>query len=195
MRKSTTNHQLKKKGTPANLPKLYSPINNESFDIFNDKEDNISYYESKKQEQNILKNKTYPKTYRESLIKSRIGQGIFRENLLSEFNSKCIFTKINIPTLLIASHIKPWNKSDDQEKLDWNNGLLLSPTFDKLFDKGFISFTDDSELLISRDLSNEIIKELGIELGKKYNLKLNDKKKEYLKYHRINIFESKYNFE
>jgi len=64
----------------------------------------------------------------------------------------------------------------------------LSPTFDKLFDKGFISFTDNSELLISRYLSNEIINELGIEIGRKYNLKLNDKKKEYLKYHRMNIF-------
>jgi len=64
----------------------------------------------------------------------------------------------------------------------------LSPTFDKLFDKGFISFTDNSELLISRYLSNEIINELGIEIGRKYNLKLNDKKKEYLKYHRNVIF-------
>ncbi|MCL8209626.1 HNH endonuclease [Spiroplasma attinicola] len=163
-------------------------IDNKSFDMFDNEADNISYYESKKQIQNIFKNKIYSKTYRESLIKSRVGQGIFRENLLQEFNGKCIFTEINIPTLLIASHVKPWNKSNDQEKLDWNNGLLLSPTFDKLFDKGFISFTDDSKLLISRDLSNEIIKELGIEIGKKYNLKLNDKKRKYLKFHRINIF-------
>jgi len=66
----------------------------------------------------------------------------------------------------------------------------LSPTFDKLFDKGFISFTDNSELLISRYLSNEIINELGIEIGRKYNLKLNNEKKEYLKYHRINIFKA-----
>jgi len=75
--------------------------------MFDNEEDNVSYYESKKQEQNIFKNKTYSKTYRESLIKSRIGQGNFRENLLKEFDSKCIFTEINIPTLLIASHIKP----------------------------------------------------------------------------------------
>jgi|GEM_PF-6434851 len=75
--------------------------------MFDNEADNISYYESKKQIQNIFKNKTYSKTYRESLIKSRVGQGIFRENLLQEFNGKCIFTEINIPTLLIASHIKP----------------------------------------------------------------------------------------
>ena len=78
-------------------------------------------------------------TERESIVKSRIGQGQFRESLL-DYWSTCAVTGCQEPKLLRASHIKPWSKSEVTERLSLYNGLLLSPTLDICFDSGFISF-------------------------------------------------------
>jgi predicted restriction endonuclease len=91
---------------------------------------------------------------------------------------------------LIASHIKPWRDSNNEEKLDGNNGLLLSPHLDKLFDKGFISFSELGEILISSSEVGIILKKWGIDT----NINIggfNRKQKEYLDYHRQKIFQKK----
>ncbi len=82
---------------------------------------------------------TKPKiTERNGLITSRVGQGAYRLKVLEKWEYKCAV--LNIPTspILIASHIKPWRFSNDEERLDPNNGILLSPNIDALFDINII---------------------------------------------------------
>jgi hypothetical protein len=92
-------------------------------------------------------------TEKETLILSRRGQGKYRENLIKIWG-KCSISGYPDYRLLVASHIKPWNKSNNTERIDPFNGLLLLPTYDKLFDLGLISFSEGGEILISNQLKN-----------------------------------------
>ena len=95
-------------------------------------------------------------TQKQQLVKARRGQGVFKSNVrLNE--RKCRVTGIADPRFLIASHIKPWAESSDEEKLDGCNGLLLSPHVDLLFDRGFISFENDGTLLVSSKLNPTVL--------------------------------------
>jgi hypothetical protein len=85
-------------------------------------------------------------TEKTQLIKARIGQGIYRHRLL-QIEKRCRLTGVSDIKFLIASHIKPWRLSDNLEKLDGNNGLLLSPHVDCLFDKGWLSFKNNGDVL------------------------------------------------
>lgn len=106
--------------------------------------------------------RSIPLTEKIQLIKSRIGQGRFRLDLLDNCG-KCPMTEIDDPQLLIASHIKPWSVSTNAERLDIHNGLMFTPTFDKLFDNGLISFEDNKRIIISPWLSNSTVEKLRIE--------------------------------
>jgi hypothetical protein len=88
-----------------------------------------------------------PSTTKEQLIQARVGQGTFRAKVLT-VETMCRLTGVSDARFLIASHIKPWKDSDDGERLDGNNGLMLAPHADKLFDRGWISFNDDGTLLV-----------------------------------------------
>lgn len=102
-------------------------------------------------------------TVRKSLILARRGQGEFRANVES-IERSCRLTGITNPSLLIASHIKPWRLCDSaQERLDGMNGLLLTPDADHLFDRGFISFEDDGEILISPRVDPADLRRLGFD--------------------------------
>jgi HNH endonuclease len=68
-------------------------------------------------------------------------EGLFKERV-RRFEDACRITKVSNQTHLIASHCKPWRDSDDEERLDGENGLLLTPSMDHLFDRGFISFEE-----------------------------------------------------
>ncbi len=140
-----------------------------------------------RQEENIEHNASLPKEKKEKLLQARKGQGQYRKDLLDE-KSECIITRINDERLLIASHIKPWSVSDEKEKVDHYNGLALSPTYDRMFDQGFISFEDDATILISPYISPLNLRKLNLVPDKKYDIPNIDKRKEYLKYHRTNIF-------
>ena len=131
---------------------------------------------------------TIKETERQALVKSQIGQGKFREQLMKKYDSACIITGITIKKLLIASHIKPWAVSDNYERLSEDNGLLLSPTFDRLFDGGLITFSDDGILYISSQLNTVDIKRLHINSGEKFDLKINRDVMRNLEYHRDVIF-------
>ena len=127
------------------------------------------------------------KKEKERLIKARVGQGAYREKLLEECPF-CPFTLVDDERLLIASHIKPWVKSTDKEKIDPKNGFMFTPTYDKLFDRGFITFADDKSLIVSPWLSSMNQERLSIYTGKLIDkLNLDEERKEYLKYHRENI--------
>ena len=161
------------------------------FKMFIDyKSDIVGYVmpEEKEQEKQIEEDKNKSKKQKMSLIQSRIGQGDYRQRLLDEC-SFCPFTKVNDERLLVASHIKPWAKSDDKEKIDSKNGFVFTPTYDKLFDKGFISFTDNKELLVSPWISPMNQKRLEIYNGKIISeLPLEKNRMKYLEYHREFVF-------
>ena len=113
------------------------------------------------------------------------GQGIFRARLES-IEAGCRVTGVLNPKHLIASHIKPWSKSKNQERLDGNNGLLLSPHIDHLFDKGHITFSDTGDLLISVSADKDALKKWqvsGMNVGG-----FNQAQLMYLQYHREHVF-------
>jgi hypothetical protein len=87
------------------------------------------------------------------LAKARKGQGRFRADLLTFWQGHCALTDVSAPELLRASHIKSWRESDNQERLDAFNGLLLAVHLDALFDTALISFLDSGEMVISKRLS------------------------------------------
>lgn len=102
-------------------------------------------------EKAIWEDGAIPVTEREQLAKARVGQGLYRSRV-ELIEAGCRLTGVTDRRFLRASHIKPWSKSDSREKLDGNNGLLLAPHIDHLFDKGFISFEDNGRLLRSEAL-------------------------------------------
>ncbi len=134
--------------------------------------------------------KVIEKTEKTTEQKIRIGQDYFRKNLIQELK-KCPITQINEKRLLIASHIKPWVHSDNKERVDSKNGLLLSPLYDKLFDKGIglITFTLDKRILISNKLSKENVERLSVQ----HNQIIPDLpvagRERFLEYHRQYIFQ------
>jgi len=135
-----------------------------------------------------IKNQAIPKTEQEQLIKARRGQGIFRLNV-EEIEKRCRLTGVIDKRFLIASHIKPWRISSNIEKLDGNNGLLLSPHVDKLFDKGWISFTDRGQILCSDDIIERLMRIWSLDVKKDVG-SFNERQKSYLNYHRSNIYKS-----
>ena len=116
------------------------------------------------------------------LVKSRRGQGMFRDNV-EALGSRCRITGVSDMRYLRASHIKPWRKSNDQEKLDGNNGLMLAPHIDMLFDSGLISFEDDGTLIISDKMDKSVLNAWSID--KDINVgAFSRKQRIYLKHHR-----------
>ncbi|MXR36116.1 HNH endonuclease [Craterilacuibacter sinensis] len=99
----------------------------------------------------------------DAVVKRRVGQGIFRKLLLKYFGGVCCVTGLSNMSLLIASHIVPWSKSEPDQKLCPDNGLLLSVSMDALFDKGLISFSNEGDLLLSKELDIATIEVLGLE--------------------------------
>lgn len=125
-------------------------------------------------------------TERETIAKARIGQGRFRQSLITYW-SGCAVTGCAEVGLLRASHIKPWSKGTLEERLSLYNGLLLSPALDACFDLGYISFTDDGRILISKRLEADDVGTLGI--NSEMQLKrIEYQHREYLAYHREHIF-------
>ena len=114
-----------------------------------------------------------------------MNQGIFRDLLLEKY-SHCSLCQVSNKELLIASHIKPWSKSESIEKLDRNNGFLLCPNHDRLFDKGYISFKDDGSIMISGNLSE--IDRIFTNVRPDMSIELTIDNKRYLQYHREHIF-------
>lgn len=159
------------------------------FRIFAD----LSYLSLAKEEENILNsinnNTNINVQEKEKISNARIGQGKYREGLLNECPF-CPITMVSDDRLLIASHIKPWRMSDDFEKTDPKNGLMLTPHIDFLFDRGFISFSDSKQMLLSPWISKLTYKNLGLVESKVYpNLAVSGREK-YLAFHRENIFKT-----
>jgi len=127
------------------------------------------------------------KPEKDQLIRARVGQGEYRRKLL-DLCPFCPLTLISDERLLIASHIKPWVNSNDFEKTDPKNGFMFTPTIDKLFDRGFISFSSDKKLLLSPFLSNMTYSKLSLSNNKSISMLPIEGRELYLNYHREFIF-------
>lgn len=112
-------------------------------------------------------------------ISIRIGQGKFREALISHWGG-CAVSRYPDCRFLVASHIKPWSKSNPRERLDPFNGLLLLPNLDKVFDLGYITFEKSGAIRVSEAVEEPSL--LGIRQGLKVDLK--EDHQEYMAYHR-----------
>ncbi|MDR0668900.1 MAG: HNH endonuclease [Treponema sp.] len=121
-------------------------------------------------------------TERDELIKARIGQGIFRKKLI-ELWGRCSVTSVSSIEFLVASHILPWRDSTNVERLNPYNGLLLQPNFDIFFDKGYISFGDNGNIILSNRIGEKVFNKMGIFSNNKL-LKVFDENKPFLQKHR-----------
>lgn len=128
----------------------------------------------------------------QEISRARDGQGKYRELLLEQCRF-CPFTMISDERLLIASHIKPWAASNDDEKIDPYNGYILSPLYDKLFDRGFITFTENRHIILSEFISPYTWKQINLTNNAFIKaLPMDDKRIEYLKFHHQSVFKGSY---
>lgn len=125
-------------------------------------------------------------TFKEQLVKARRGQGVFRSSVLLT-ETACRVTRVSDAKHLRASHIKPWRDATDAERLNGSNGLLLSPHVDHLFDQGYISFSNNEELLVVPDVRRGLLDAWGIDVGARVGT-FNAEQREFLEYHRVNVF-------
>lgn len=132
------------------------------------------------------------KEKKQAISNAREGQGKYREQLLEQCRF-CPITMISDERLLIASHIKPWAASTDDEKIDPYNGYMLSPLFDKLFDRGFITFTEKRHIILSDFISPYTWKQINLKNDTFIKaLPMDDKRIEYLSFHHQSVFKGSY---
>jgi putative restriction endonuclease len=128
-------------------------------------------------------------TEREAIVKARRGQGLFRLNIAT-VEKECRITRVSNPAYLIASHIKPWRHATNEERLSAQNGLMLAPHADFLFDRGFISF-GDGRVLISPVVDEKSLVKLGIDPDRPPVVGGFSRQQEiFLEFHRAEIFRS-----
>ena len=132
---------------------------------------------------------------RETVIKQRINQNVFRAMILSNYEQRCAITGINITDLLVASHIVPWSVSSPQQKLNPENGVCLSALYDKAFDKGLITISPDdyticlSGALLEYETYDYFDKHFSCIRGQKILMPIEHKPtRDFLAYHRDSIF-------
>ena len=140
------------------------------------------------QMEQLEKNASIPPTEREALVMARRGQGKFRQQV-SRIEGMCRITRVDKPEHLRASHCKPWRDSNNEERLDGENGLLLTPTIDHLFDRGFISFESNGDLLVSPVAHKLSLERMGVETSRKLNVGgFSSGQKRFLEFHRGSVF-------
>ncbi len=128
------------------------------------------------------------RTERIALVRSRCGQGMFRDRV-SRVEKSCRITRVDNPTHLIASHILPWRHANNEQRLDGENGLMLTPSVDDLFDRGFISFQDNGRLLISSVADRQSLDRMGFETSRSVSVgAFSEGQRRFLAYHRDDIF-------
>ncbi|HPF36223.1 MAG TPA: HNH endonuclease signature motif containing protein [Candidatus Krumholzibacteria bacterium] len=129
-----------------------------------------------------------PETDREQLIYARVGQGKFR-GLVYAQEKRCRVTRVDRPEHLIASHIKPWRHGSNAERLDPDNGLMLTPTVDHLFDRGFLTFTPRGEVRFSPAAHRESLLRMGLDPDVRLDVGgFSARQRQYLEFHGDQIF-------
>jgi len=138
------------------------------------------------EEQLVIGDRTLEETVKATLVQARRGQGLFRKRVhLIEVG--CRVTQVTAEKLLVASHIKPWKTSTNEERMSGNNGLFLSPHIDALFDKGYITFGPTGKIEVSPLLDSDVLARWKID--PKQNVgKFNSEQKYFLEYHEKEVF-------
>lgn len=133
----------------------------------------------------------YLETERNAIQAVRTKQKAYRDAVVDFWHGRCAVSGVDEPGWLIASHIKPWRESSDRERVDPRNSLLLSPDYDKLFDKGVISFNpDNGKILLPEHMTRSVeanLERLGIDDTRTLS-SVPDGTDAYLEYHRRRIF-------
>ncbi len=101
-------------------------------------------------------------TERRGLVTSRVGQGAYRKSIIHRWEYKCAVTGFEKPEILVASHIHPWRDANDDERLDVNNGILLSPVYDALFDRHLITFDEKGRIKLSDLIESHAYQKIGV---------------------------------
>jgi putative restriction endonuclease len=120
-------------------------------------------------EQEVVNDPSIPETDRLAIIRARKGQGLFKERV-GRIESKCRITGVENTVHLVASHCKPWRDSTNEERLNGENGLLLTPSIDHLFDRGFIGFENTGTLIISPVAHRHSLQRMGIDTERVINV-------------------------
>src|SRR3984957_6992660 len=123
--------------------------------------DDLDYWEHRL-EQTVEQDTSITETDREAIIRARRGQGLFKQRV-REIEDHCRVTGVSNPVHLVASHCKPWRDSTNEERLNGENGLLLTPSIDHLFDRGFIGFEDSGTLIVSPVAHRPSLQKMGVE--------------------------------
>lgn len=141
------------------------------------------------QMEEVINDRAIPETTRRAIVLARRGQGLFKQNV-QRLESKCRVTGVDRVEHLRASHCKPWRDANNDERLSGENGLLLTPDVDHLFDRGFISFEDGGNLLISPVVHQESLHRMGLgEALLRRNVgSFSEGQRSYLAFHRDNVF-------
>lgn len=128
-------------------------------------------------------------TTKQQVILARHGQGKFRSRVVGRY-IRCVLTGVESPELLVASHIKPWRAcSDSNERLSADNGLLLTPNADRLFDRGLLTFADDGAAQVSPALSPADLGRLGLtQACSEMRAHFSEATREFMAFHRRNVF-------
>ena len=128
-----------------------------------------------------------PETTRTAVVLARRGQGLFKQRVM-QLERACRITGVTRPEHLKASHCKPWRDATNEERLDGENGLLLTPNADHLFDRGFIGFEDNGDVLISPVVHKESLSRLGLDPNKPLNVgRFSEGQRRYLEFHRDSV--------
>ncbi len=126
-------------------------------------------------------------TTRKALVAARVGQGRFRADVLIA-EPRCRITGVEDPRLLIASHIRPWHRCpENDQRLDASNGLMLTPTFDRMFDRGLLTFEDNGDVYVSPSVTSEVVQRIGLKNHRNVGA-FRKEQQVYLDYHRVHIF-------
>lgn len=131
----------------------------------------------------IYDNSIPNETERAGLVTSRIGQGAYRKRIIHRWQYQCAVTGFSKLDILIASHIVPWSKSTNEQRLDVHNGILLSPTYDALFDRHLISFSDKGKIILSDSIETKAYEKIGVKGSEQIN-DLSTYNESYLAIHR-----------
>jgi HNH endonuclease len=135
-------------------------------------------------EQDVETDTSLRETDREAIVRARRGQGIFKQRVM-RIEARCRITGVENPNYLLASHCKPWRDSSNEERLNGENGLLLTASIDHLFDRGFIGFEDSGDLIISPVAHKPSLRKMGVELERVTNVgSFTDGQRGFLEFHR-----------
>jgi HNH endonuclease len=148
--------------------------------------DDLDVWERRLEEQ-VESDASVTDTDREAIVRARVGQGLFKQRVM-QIETCCRITGVDRVSHLVASHCKPWRDSTNEERLNGENGLLLTPSIDHLFDRGFIGFEDSGNLVISPVAHRPSLQRMGVETRRLVNVgKFTEGQRQFLAYHRTSV--------